>query len=235
MWHQRSRVQWLQNGDQNTKFFHGVSTQQKRRNFIKGLCDKNGTWQENEEVILGLLIEYYANLFMTSNPRNLERILEGVQPVVIEDIRAALARPFIVEEVECAIKDMASLKVPGPDGMPPLFYQTYWTDIGMDVSQAVLSCLNSRSILKAINHTFITLIPKVQNPERVSDFRPIILCNVIYKIVSKVIANRLKPLLDSIVSETQSAFVANRLITDNILIAFKSLHHMKNNCLGKQG
>ena len=76
----------------------------------------------------------------------------------------------------------------------------------MDVSQVVLSCLNSRSILKSINHTFITLIPKVQNLERVSDFRPISLCNVIYKIVSKVISNRLKPLLDSIVYETQSAF-----------------------------
>ena len=72
----------------------------------------------------------------------------------------------------------------------------------MDISQAVLSCLNSRSILKFINHTSITLIPKVQNPERVFDCRPTSLCNVIYKIVSKAIANRLKPLLDSIVSET---------------------------------
>ena len=161
MWHQRSRVQWLQSGEQNTKSFHGVSTQRKRRNFIKGLRDENGTWQENEEVVSGLLIEYYANLFTTSNPRNLEQILDGVQPVVIEEMRVTLARPFNVEEVECAIKDMAPLKAPGPDGMPPLFYQTYWTDVGMDVSQAVLSCLNSRSILKSINHTFITLIPKV--------------------------------------------------------------------------
>ena len=72
----------------------------------------------------------------------------------------------------------------------------------MDVSQAVLSYLNSRSILRSINHTFITLIPKVQNPKRVSDFRPISLCNVIYKIISKVIANRLKPLINSIISET---------------------------------
>ncbi|XP_050281922.1 uncharacterized protein LOC126722825 [Quercus robur] len=119
IWHQRSRVQWLQSGDQNTKFFHGVSTQRKRRNFIKVLRDENGTWQENEEVISGLLIEYYANLFTTSNPRNLERILEGVQPVVTKDMRAALARPFIVEEVECAIKDMAPLKAPGPDGILP--------------------------------------------------------------------------------------------------------------------
>ena len=206
MWHQRTRVQWLQSGDQNTKFFHGVSTQRKRRNFIKGLRDENGTWQENEEVVSGLLIESYANLFTISNPRNLERILDGVQPVVTEEMRVTLARPFNVEEVECAIKDMAPLKAQGPDGMLPLFYQMYWTNVGMDVSQVVLSCLNSRSILKSINHTFITLIPKVQNLERVSDFRPISLCNVIYKIVSKVISNRLKPLLDSIVYETQSAF-----------------------------
>ena len=105
----------------------------------------------------------------------------------------------------------------------------------MDVSQAVLSCLNSRSILRSINHTFITLIPRVQNPERVFDFRPISLCNVIYKIISKVIANRLKPLINSIISETQSAFIANCLITDNILIAFEFLHHMKNSCSGKKG
>ena len=89
----------------------------------------------------------------------------------------------------------------------------------MDVSQAVLSCLNSGSLLKSINHTFITLVPKVQSPERVTDFRPISLCNVIYKIVSKVIANRLKPLLNFIISEAQRAFIADHLITDNILIA----------------
>ena len=105
----------------------------------------------------------------------------------------------------------------------------------MDISQAVLSSLNSGSLLKSINHTFITIIPKVQNPERVNDFRPTSLCNVIYKIVSKVIANRLKPFLNSIISEAQSAFTADRLITDNIFIAFESLHHMKNTCMGKKG
>ena len=101
--------------------------------------------------------------------------------------------------------------------MPPLFYQTYWTDVGMDVSQAVLSSLNSSSLLKSVNHMFITLISKVKNPKRVTEFRPISLCNVIYKIISKVIANRLKPLLNYIISETQGTFTADRLITDNIL------------------
>ena len=79
------------------------------------------------------------------------------------------------------------------------------------------------------------MIPKVNNPETVAQFRPISLCNVIYKILSKVIVNRLKPILKSIISETQSAFVADRLITDNILIAFESLHHMKTQCSGRTG
>ena len=131
--------------------------------------------------------------------------------------------------------EMALLKAPGPNGMPPLFFQTYWTDVSMDVTHAVLSCLNSCSILKSINHTFITLIPKVNNLEKVSNFRPISFCNVIYKIISKLIANRLKPVLNSIISETQSAFIADRLITNNILITFESLHHMKNNCTRKKG
>ena len=105
----------------------------------------------------------------------------------------------------------------------------------MDVTQVVLSSLNSRSILISINHTFITLIPTIQNPEKVTDFRPISLCNVIYKIISKVLANRLKPMLHSIISKTQNAFIVDRLITDNILIVFESLHHMKTNCTRKKG
>ena len=103
--------------------------------------------------------------------------------------------PYSREEVEVAIKQMGPLKAPGPDGMPPVFYQTFWPDIGMDVSDAVLSCLNSGTLLKSVNHTFIALIPKVNNPEAVAQFRPISLCNVIYKILSKVIVNRLKPIL----------------------------------------
>lgn len=143
--------------------------------------------------------------------------------------------PYTSKEVGVAITEMTPLKAPGPNGMPPLLYQTYWTDVGMDITQAVLSSLNLGSILRSLNHTFIALISKIQNPERVMEFRPISLCNVIYKIISKVIANRLKPWLNSIISETQSAFIADRLITDNILIAFKSLHHMKTNCTSKTG
>ena len=170
MWRQRAHVKWIQSGDRNTKFFHGSATQRKRRNFIKGLKDESWIWQGDEGVVSKLLTEYYTQLFTSSNLQHLDRVLDGVKSVVSEEMNEKLVKTYTAEEVEIAIKDMAPLKAPGPDGMPSLFFQTYWPDIGMDITQAVLSSLNSGSIMKTINHTFITLIPKVKNPEKVTEF-----------------------------------------------------------------
>ena len=147
----------------------------------------------------------------------------------------SLTREFTRQEVDLALKDMALLKAPRPDGMPPLFFQSFWHLIGDDVSKAVLDCLNSCHIPQEFNFTYVTLIPKVKNPEKISEFRPISLCNVIYKLISKVLANRLKPLLPSIVSENQSAFQAGKMITDNILMAFETLPYIKNDQTGNTG
>ena len=143
MWHQRSRLQWLQCGDQNTKFCHDLATQRKRRNFIKGLKDVEGTWHEDEDHISGMFTAYFAELFTSYNPHDLDHVLDGVQSVVTDDMKADLAKPYLMEEVEFSIKEMAPLKAPRPDEMPPLFYQTYWSEVGMDISHAILSSLNS--------------------------------------------------------------------------------------------
>lgn len=78
-----------------------------------------------------------------------------------------------------------------------------------------------------VNETCIVMIPKVAQPESLKDFRPISLCNVLYKIVSKCLVNRLRPLLDEIISDNQSAFVPRRLISDNALIAFECIYHIQ--------
>ena len=134
---------------------------------------------------------------------------------------------YMRAEVDEALNQMEPLKAPGPDGLPPMFFQNFWPCIGEEVSQAVLSCLNSGSIPSSINRTFITLIPKVKSSSKVSEFRPIALCNTIYKLVSKVIANRFKKVLLIIISESQSAFQSNKAISNNIMIALEMLHHMK--------
>lgn len=123
----------------------------------------------------------------------------------------------------------------GPDGLPPLFYKCFWDKIGMEVSKAVLSVLTSGTIPPNFNHIFITLIPKIQSPRKVSDFRPISLSNVLYKLVAKVLENKLKPFLPNLISETQSTFMSERLITDNILFAHETLNYLKAKRIGKIG
>ena len=136
----------------------------------------------------------------------MEDVLRAVPTMITEEQNAMLAAEFVKAEVDEALRQMESLKALGLDGLPPLFYQKLWPSIGEDVSSAILSCLNSGSIPPSINRTFITLIPKVKSPNVVFDFHPIALCNVIYKIASKVVANRLKKVLPNIISKSQSAF-----------------------------
>ena len=119
--------------------------------------------------------------------------------------------------------------------MPPLFYQNYWSLVGDDVSKTISSMLNSATIPRPLNHTFITLISKTKNHLAVTDCRPISLCNVFCKIFSKVIANRLNKILPSIITEHQSAFTKTRLILDNILVAFETLHSMNIHKSSKSG
>ena len=235
MWKQRSRALWLQEGDQKTKFFHNKAFHRYKRNRIEELKNEAGMVCTDEEEISKILIYYYQNLFTLASPSNLEEVLMAVPTVIIDEQNAMLAAEFVKVEVEEALQQMAPLKAPRPNGLPPLFYQKFWPSIGEDVSKAVLNCLNSGSIPSSINHTFITLIPKVKSPSVVSKFRPISLCNVIYKIVSKVAANRLKKVLPFIISDSQSSLQSNKAISDNILMAFELLHHMKTQKSKKAG
>ena len=235
MWRQRSRVEWLREGDQNTRYFHSKATQRRRRNHVYRLIDNSRIWTSTQDQVPPLFINYYNSLFTTANPAHIEKVAECIAPVVTDEMNNSLLREFTSDEVIRALKQMAPLKAPGPDGLPPVFYQKYWHLIGADVTKAVLTCLNTGKILKAINHTYITLIPKVKNPEDVKEFRPISLCNVIYKLISKVLTNKLKSILPKVVSESQSAFIPGKLITDNILVAFETLHHMYHQKTGKYG
>lgn len=105
-----------------------MATHRKRKNFIKVIKDVHGAWVINEEAISDIFVDFYSRLFTTSCPTNLERVQEGVQTVVSDYMNEALTRPYVREEVDVAIKQMAPLKAPGPDDMPPLFFQTFWSD-----------------------------------------------------------------------------------------------------------
>jgi len=108
-----------------------------------------------------------------------------MEKVVTGDMNAQLSQDFMEWEVEAALKHMAPLKAPGPDGMSPLFYQNYWTLVGNDFTKTILSYLNSATLPYPLNLTFITSIPKIKNLIAVIDYRPISLCSVLYKKIFK--------------------------------------------------
>ncbi|XP_019151915.1 PREDICTED: uncharacterized protein LOC109148635 [Ipomoea nil] len=147
----------------------------------------------------------------------------------------ALLRPFDIDEVRTAVFSMFPDKAPGPDGMNPGFYQHFWDVVGVDVSGFIVNTLNSRILPNGLNDTNIVLIPKKNVPETVGDMRPIALSNVLYRIMAKMITNRMKPLMENLISDSQSAFISGRLITDNILVASEVGHFLNRKQCGNVG
>ena len=207
---------WLKEGDRNTRYFHCRANQRNRRNLILGLEDETGNWVEDEGQMSRVVQDYFGSMFTSSNPSGFDEILEGMQPATFDASPLRLGRDFQAEEVHTVLKQMAPLTAPGPDGMSPIFYKTYWNIVGEDVTAVVLNALNTGIILEAINTTFICLIPKIKNPKKVSNFWPISLCNVIYKLIANVVVNRLKKFLALTILDSQNAFLLGRLITDNV-------------------
>jgi hypothetical protein len=121
---------------------------------------------------------------------------------VTAEMNAQLVRRFEAAKVDLALSQMGPLKSPGPDGFAACFYQQSWGLLHEEVCNDVFSFLNGGEFDSSINKTFIALIPKVKNPSCITEYRPISLCNVLYKLIAKVLANRLKKVLPIIISPT---------------------------------
>jgi hypothetical protein len=154
---------------------------------------------------------------------------------ITDPMNESLVRPFSMEEVWDALFQMYPLKALGPGGFKTRFFQKNWDIVGLEVCKATLHSLNNVVVDNELNFTLIALIPKIKNSSYVTEFRPISLCNVLYKIISKVLAYRLKLILQQIISPYQSAFIPGRLITDNILATYETLHTMHSRLVGKKG
>ena len=165
---------------------------------------------------------------MVPNPEYMERRVTEIHNFF-------LLQPFTYEEFTTAIHQMHPEKSPGLNGFNPAFYQKFWPLIDKEEFQECSAWLNTNALPPSVNDTNITLIPKIDSPTSMKDFRPISLCNVLYKIVAKVLANRLKVIPPARISVSQSAFVQGRAITDNVLVAFELVHTIKRKAQGRSG
>ncbi|KAM2212132.1 hypothetical protein COP1_022336 [Malus domestica] len=182
-----------------------------------------------------VVVSYFTILFSSNGVESFDDILCHITPKVTKEMNLSLISLFTDEEIKCAVFQMHPTKALGPDDISPGFYQKHWGVVCKDVYNEVQSMLLSGHILRKINYTHVTLIPKVKDATMMTQLRSISLCNVLYKIVAKVLTNRLKLILPYVISPTQSAFVPRCLILDNYWVAAEVAHYMHKRSSGSNG
>lgn len=229
MWLQRSRISWLKEGDRNTKYFHRHAAWRAKKNKIIRLKDEDSKYVENKEQLEQMATAFFQKLYTKDHSVTPAEVVDLLKSLVDEPMNLELCKPFSDEEISDALFQIGPIKAPGPDGFPARFFQRNWDTLKGEIMAAVRKFFADCAMPDEVNNTSIVLIPKVKQPENLKEFRPISLCNVIYKVISKCLVNRLRPLLSDIISSTQSAFIPERMITDNVLIAFESIHAIQRN------
>ncbi|KAK7275172.1 hypothetical protein RIF29_16281 [Crotalaria pallida] len=227
-WFQQSRNKWISMGDQNTRFFHNAAMSRRRRNKINALLNEEGNWIYDSNALRDMAVSYFSKLFSPNDNINLSLNTEIGFPRLPPGTESIFNSAVSMEETRKALFSMGNLKAPGSDGVRALFYKSQWELMKHFVHNFVIHAFLNPDCISDVNQTIITLIPKLDHPQRISDFRLISLCNVIYKVVTKVIVNRLKPLMNKIVSNTQTSFVPGRLGIDNVIILKEVVHSIKN-------
>ncbi|GJV81463.1 RNA-directed DNA polymerase, eukaryota, reverse transcriptase zinc-binding domain protein [Tanacetum coccineum] len=226
---QKAKVEWLEVGDRNSKYFHNVVKGRRNRNRISYIEDLNGNPFHGNNVG-DQFVSHFKNVLGRSSsvlPFNDPDSLFVKKLPVSEALN--LVRSVSNEEIKLALFDIDGNKAPGPDGFSSQFFKESWSIVGDEMCNAVRDFFSNGKLLKEVNSTVISLVPKVASPSKVSDYRPIACCNVVYKVISKVICNRLKGVLGLLVDDNQSAFIPSRQISDNIMLSQELMRNYHRN------
>ncbi|GAU46317.1 hypothetical protein TSUD_243380, partial [Trifolium subterraneum] len=214
---QKSQVNWLKEGDANSKFFHGLMSSRRQSNTIISL-QADGRVVEGVEEVRWEVFQHFCNHFRKQTVSRPD--MQGLSfKTISEDNSAELVKPFLLDEIKAAVWDCDSYKSPGPDGVNIGFFKDFWDLLKVDLLNFFAEFHRNGVLTKGINSTFIALIPKVECPLKVSEFRPIALVSSIYKILAKFLANRLRNVIENVMGESQTTFIKDRQILDGILIA----------------
>ncbi|KAJ9539609.1 hypothetical protein OSB04_026115 [Centaurea solstitialis] len=214
---QKAKLKWLLEGDENSKFFHTTIKFREKKNAMRGL-EVNGEWVEDPERLKLHVFNFFKNKFS----RDLEEkpsFNSSKTKKISRDDAIFLEAPFDEAEVWNAIRDCGSSKSPGPDGFSFGFVKKFWEVLKEDFMKALRWFWEKEALGPGCNASFVSLIPKVATPLSLNDYRPISLIGVLYKVIAKVLAHRLKKVIGKVISDPQSAFIKGRNILDGVLIA----------------
>ncbi|XP_074301220.1 uncharacterized protein LOC141632581 [Silene latifolia] len=216
---QRAKVHELKSDDLGTRFFYARIATRKTRNNIGTILDDSGRLCTGTQEVAQGFVSYYESLLGTSSPvMPLPEDLFESNLVPTESC-AYLVKLVLLREILDALKSIDRNKSPSIDGYSSGFFLDAWSEVGPDFKAVVLEFFQTGVMPRAVNSTMLVLIPKLDTPSTVRDFRPIACCTTFYKVVSKILANKLKATLDSVIGPEQAAFVVDRDIFDNTMVA----------------
>ena len=192
-WRQKSRMLYIKEGDNNTKFFHKMANSRRRHNHIS-MLEVNGVIYKDESEMANQAVQFYKKLYKETE--EWRPFVEGLEFDQIEGLeRDWLERRLEQQKVLQVVKEMEGDKALGLDGFSLAFYHHCWEVVERNVLAVFEEFYQHSKFEKSLNATFIALIPKKNGASNIRDFRPISLVGSVYKILAKVLANRLKEVL----------------------------------------
>ncbi|XP_075080308.1 uncharacterized protein LOC142165830 [Nicotiana tabacum] len=236
----KSRVKWIQLGDSNTKYFSVVVKERSQKKLIKEITSLEGMTLTEPNDIQEEIVNFYKSLIGSSTEKlpainivNMKAVLTLTQQQKLD-----LISPVSKEKIQRGLESIGEDKAPGIDGYNATFFKKAWGITKEEVCESVNEFFNNGKMYKAINCTAITLLPKNDKPTTVKEYRPIVCCTVLCKLISKAITTRLKKVIASLISESQANFIPERKIGDNIILSHELVKaytrkHMSPRCMIK--
>lgn len=227
---QKSRIQWLKEGERNTTFFHHSTIQPRMRNKINTIKSIEGTDVRTQEYIEKELVSHFHTLLTEDHQDRIDaidQVSSHIFSIITPDHNVALMKEIMMAELEEVVNNMVEGKAPRPEGFTINFFHHCWDLLKHEVLDIFEESRQKQWVLLALNATFLMLMPKETRANDLCKFWPISLCNVIYKIISKVIASRLKRLLPLLISPGKMGYVEGHKILDGIIISHEVLHSLK--------
>ncbi|GKV50143.1 hypothetical protein SLEP1_g56855 [Rubroshorea leprosula] len=227
LWRQKSRVTWIKEGDANTAYFHKFVNSRRKKNMLHGV-NNQGSWIDDPIQVKQIVYDHFKSQYSSQSTQQVQPSFDHLQFCrLLEEDRILLEVEFTDDEIREAVSSCASDKAPGPDGFNFHFIKLAWGTVGVDIINFIKEFHQNARLVKGINSSYITLVPKKKNPTSLKEFRPICTIGSMYKILAKVLANRLKKVIAKIISASQSAFIKGRQLVDCSFALNEIIHDLK--------
>ncbi|VFQ98433.1 unnamed protein product [Cuscuta campestris] len=223
-WSQKANIKWIKNGDASTKYFHSVVRARRHSLKINNIKNMQGVNLSSEIDISNAAVDYFSDIFHFKTVEHLEQALEHILPTLDNNDNLSLSKIPDEEEIRSSIWKLSASSAAGPDGFNGTFFRHCWSTIHLHVTKAVQEYFIGVPLPQTFGSTTITLLPKKDSCTNFNDYRPISLSTFFSKIITRIMSDRLKPLLHKIISEEQAAYQTGKGIEEHILLTKEMVH-----------